>query len=70
MRPRLGHDNCDSDVAIDITYVDSAPEYTCDDSDGNAEGSYTFTRTWTATATDDCGNTSSEDHIQTITVTM
>ena len=65
----VADDNCDSDVTIDITYVDSAPEYTCDDSDGNAEGSYTFTRTWTALATDDCGNTSSEDHIQTITVT-
>ena len=65
----VADDNCDSDVMIDITYVDSAPEYTCDGSDGNAEGSYTFTRTWTALATDDCGNTSSEDHIQTITVT-
>ena len=65
----VADDNCDSDVMIEITYVDSAPEYTCDDSDGNAEGSYTFTRTWTALATDDCGNTSSEDHIQTITVT-
>ena len=62
-------DNCDNDVAIAITFVDSAPEFTCDDSDGSAQGSYTFTRTWTATATDDCGNSSSEDHIQTITVT-
>ena len=65
----VADDNCDSDVSIAITYVDSAPEYTCDDADGTAEGSYTFTRTWTATATDDCGNQSSEDHIQTITVT-
>ena len=65
----VADDNCDSDVSIAITYVDSAPEYTCDGSDGNAEGSYTFTRTWTALATDDCGNSSSEDHIQTITVT-
>ncbi|MAC17502.1 MAG: hypothetical protein CMC97_04315, partial [Flavobacteriales bacterium] len=62
-------DNCDSDVSIAITYVDSAPTYNCDASDGAAEGSYSITRTWTATATDDCGNQSSEDHIQTITVT-
>ena len=62
-------DNCDSNVAIAITYVDSPLDYTCSDADGNAEGSYTFTRTWTATATDDCGNEDSEDHIQTITVT-
>jgi len=62
-------DNCDSNVHIDITYVDSDTVYTCSDADGLAEGSYTFTRTWTALATDDCGNTDSEDHVQTITVT-
>ena len=62
-------DNCDSEVHIDITYVDSDTVYTCSDADGTPEGSYTFTRTWTALATDDCGNTDSEDHVQTITVT-
>ncbi|MDG2426245.1 MAG: T9SS type A sorting domain-containing protein [Flavobacteriales bacterium] len=62
-------DNCDSSVAIVITYEDSANEYTCDGSDGNAEGSYTFTRTWTATATDDCGNQDVISSDQTITVT-
>ena len=62
-------DNCDTDVDISITYVDSDTTYTCSDADGMAEGSYVFTRTWTALATDDCGNTDSETHIQTITVT-
>ena len=50
---------CDSDVSITIEFADSALEYTCSDADGSAQGSYTFERTWTATATDDCGNASS-----------
>ncbi|MBL6645351.1 MAG: T9SS type A sorting domain-containing protein [Flavobacteriales bacterium] len=61
-------DNCDSDVSITIEFADSALEYTCSDADGSAEGSYTFERTWTATATDDCGNASSDQYVQTIMV--
>ncbi len=62
-------DNCDTDVSISITYADTDTMYTCSDADGLAEGSYVFTRTWTAVATDDCGNTDTETHVQTITVT-
>jgi len=62
-------DNCDTDVSISITYADTDTMYTCSDADGLAEGSYVFTRTWTAVATDDCGNTDTELHVQTITVT-
>ena len=42
-------DNCDSSVDIEIEHTDSAPVYTCDGSDGAAEGSYTFVRTFTIT---------------------
>ena len=63
-------DNCDSDVAVTINYSDSAPTNTCAGDDGQLDGSYTFVRTWTATATDDCGNTSASSSCeQTITVT-
>ena len=40
-------------MTITYSYSDGAPTYTC----GN--GGYEFTRTWTATAEDDCGNESS-----------
>ncbi|MGB1074509.1 MAG: hypothetical protein ACPGYZ_10490, partial [Flavobacteriales bacterium] len=63
-------DNCDSDVAVTINYSDSAPTNTCAGDDGQLDGSYTFVRTWTATATDDCGNEgASSTYDQTITVT-
>ena len=60
-------DNCDAAPSIAITYEDSAPTYTCT-GDDTAEGSYTFTRTWTAVATDDCGNVgAASTYVQTIT---
>ena len=40
----------------------------CTDEDGQQEGSYTFVRTWTSTATDDCGNTSEVSTFQNIAV--
>ena len=62
-------DNCDADPSIDITYSDSEPTYTCTGDDA-AEGSYTFVRTWTAVATDDCDNEgAASTYAQTITVT-
>ena len=64
----MAMDACDSDVAITSTYADSAPTYTCDGGDGEAEGSFTFTRTWTVTATDDCGNSTSQMISQTVVV--
>jgi hypothetical protein len=60
-------DNCDSSVDMAITHVDSAPVYTCSDSDGAAEGSYTFVRTFTVTGTDDCGNSTTVTLTQNIT---
>ena len=64
------HDNCDADPSIEITHTDGAPNYTCAGDDGQLDGSYTFVRTFTATATDDCGNEgASSTYDQTITVT-
>ena len=62
-------DNCDSDVAIEITHVDSTPVYTCSDADGQAEGTYTFVRTFTVTASDDCGNQTVKTVTQDVTAT-
>ena len=55
-------DNCDSDVAISSSDRIGLTPVTGDDN--NTEGTRTLTRTWTAT--DDCGNSSSDT--QTITV--
>ena len=54
-------DNCDAGVMATVTYSDGANTAIC-------EGSYTFVRTWTASATDDCGNSASATCDQTITV--
>ena len=63
-----GTDNCDSDVDIAVSYEDGAPTYTCTGDDDQLDGSYSFTRTFTALATDDCGNTHSTSCDQLITV--
>jgi len=57
-------DNCTSMPQVgDITYVDSAPEYLCGDA-----GSHVVTRTFSVIATDDCGNETVAQHVQTITI--
>ena len=56
-------DNCTAMPALSgITYTDGAPEYLCE-----GGGSYTITRTFMATATDECGNETLAQHIQTLT---
>ncbi|MGB1073960.1 MAG: hypothetical protein ACPGYZ_07690, partial [Flavobacteriales bacterium] len=54
-------DNCDDDVEVVITYSDGVQTPGC-------EGTYTFTRTWTATATDHCDNVGTDTCDQLITV--
>ena len=54
-------DNCDAAPEVEVTYVDGPI------TDGCA-GSYSFTRTFTATATDHCGNEDSISCDQLITV--
>ena len=56
-------DNCSpsENITLDVSYEDSEAVYAC-------EGEYTFTRTWTLLATDDCGNFASTSCTQAITV--
>ena len=54
-------DNCDDDVTVVVTHSDGEVAETCD-------GAYYFTRTWTATATDDCENVETDSCDQLITV--
>jgi len=61
-------DGCDSEVGFTMTYEDSAPVYTCSNADGEAEGSFSFTRTWTVTAADDCGNSTTQQVSQSVVV--
>ena len=64
-------DACDADPEMTITYEDAASVYTCTATgdDDDLQGSYVFTRTWSAYATDDCDNVSDTAMCtQTITV--
>ena len=61
-------DNCDGDVAVSYTYSDVALA-DCSDGDGADEGSYTVTRTFTVTAEDNCGNSTTLSCDQVITFT-
>ncbi|MDG2426755.1 MAG: hypothetical protein P8M07_09240, partial [Flavobacteriales bacterium] len=62
-------DNCDDAPEVEVTYEDGDPIYICaGDDDLQLEGSHTILRTFTATATDHCDNTSSTTCTQLITV--
>ena len=62
-------DACDANPTLDEFYIDSEPVFTCSGDDGSAQGSYTFTRTFYAAATDACGLTGdTASCVQTITV--
>ena len=61
-------DGCDADPEITWYHVDGPSTPLCDDSDGSADGSYSFERTFYAYATDACGNVGDTvSCVQTIT---
>lgn len=61
-------DGCDSDPLLTLTSVDHDTTWLCAADDALAEGSFAFTRTYTATATDNCGNASTASCSQLITL--
>ncbi len=61
-------DDCGS-ASVEITHADSDALYTCTGDDDLLEGSYSFVRTFTVTATDECGLMTTLTYDQTITVT-
>ncbi|MCH1581613.1 MAG: T9SS type A sorting domain-containing protein [Flavobacteriales bacterium] len=61
-------DNCGNATVV-VTNVDSEVSYTCTGDDATVEGSYSFTRTFTAVATDECWLSTTKTYVQTITVT-
>ena len=60
-------DNCTLDTLI-LEYTDSQAVLTCPDTDSELEGSYSFTREFTLTASDECGNDSTVVYEQVIEV--
>ena len=62
-------DVCDANPTLDEYYSDSELLLTCTGDDDDKQGSYSFTRTFYAAATDACGLTGdTADCVQTITV--
>ena len=61
------NDNCGT-VSVVVTSVDSEISMSCEDSDDLLQGSYSFERTFTATATDECERTTEKTYTQVITV--
>ena len=54
-------DNCDDAPSHSVVVTETEPDFTC-------PHSYSFTRTWTVTAEDECGNVSTASCSQDITV--
>ena len=50
-----------------MSYADHDTTLFAVNADDMAQGGYSFIRTWTITATDDCDNVATETHDQTIT---
>ena len=64
----LAEDGCDADPEITWFHMDGPTTALCDGSDGSADGSYSFERTFYAYATDACGNVGDTAFcVQTIT---
>ena len=53
----VAEDGCDANPTIVTFHSDGPASPICDDSDGSADGSYSFERTFYAYAIDACGNT-------------
>lgn len=49
-------DGCDPSPVIEISHADHDTLALCTGEDSSPEGSFSFIRTWTVQATDDCGN--------------
>ena len=61
-------DACDPNPEVTVSHTDGPLVYSCTSDDSIAEGDYSFTRTFTVTATDACGNAETLNIEQTISV--